>query len=249
MKWALRYPNWCWNFPYGSWSLPPDLVPIGPSATGNFSLPDWSSNSKSRSPQVFSIVGKRAYAECRGHKLCCGYPEGYPRALQASECHELLNPTRTSCLILAQRQPGKLFELCTNLLFDGLTYFTDLVQINYPRIWWTLWHRITLHYIGIKHLHVGPKPYKKLQEWPWGHLDGNWSSFQLAKSTPPQSVIDHAIAPSARMSLLWRIILKSVYVFIHRSCPVFFCCGHPSVWWFSIKIFSCISQTFSPQKN
>ena len=128
-----------------------------------------------------------------------GDPKGPPRALQASECHELLNPTRTSCLILAQRQPGKLFELCTNLLFDGLTYFTDLVQINYPRIWWTLWHRITLHYIGIKHLHVGPKPYKKLQEWPWGHLDGNWSSFQLAKSTPPQSVIDRAIAPSARM--------------------------------------------------
>jgi hypothetical protein len=29
--------------------------------------------------------------------------------------------------------------------------------------------------------------------------DGNWSSFQLAKSTPPQSVIDYAIAPSARI--------------------------------------------------
>ena len=34
-----------------------------------------------------------------------------PRALQTSECHELLNPTRTSCLILAQRQPGKLDEI------------------------------------------------------------------------------------------------------------------------------------------
>ena len=29
--------------------------------------------------------------------------------------------------------------------------------------------------------------------------DWNWSSFQLAKSTPPQCVIDYAIAPSARM--------------------------------------------------
>ena len=29
--------------------------------------------------------------------------------------------------------------------------------------------------------------------------NGNWSSFQLANSTSPQSVIDHAIAPSARM--------------------------------------------------
>ena len=35
-------------------------------------------------------------------------PKGPPRALQASECRELLNPTRASCLILAQRQPGKL---------------------------------------------------------------------------------------------------------------------------------------------
>ena len=37
-----------------------------------------------------------------------GDPKRDPRALQTSECHELLNPTRTSCLILAQRQPGKL---------------------------------------------------------------------------------------------------------------------------------------------
>ena len=32
-------------------------------------------------------------------------------------------------------------------------------------------------------------------------LDGNWSSFQLANSTPPLSVTDSAIAPSARMTL------------------------------------------------
>ena len=35
-----------------------------------------------------------------------------PRALQASECSELLNPTRTSCVILVQRQPGKLVFSC-----------------------------------------------------------------------------------------------------------------------------------------
>ena len=46
-----------------------------------------------------------------------GDPEGPPRALQTSECHELLNPTRTSCLILAQRQPGKLAAY----LFTGST--------------------------------------------------------------------------------------------------------------------------------
>ena len=34
-------------------------------------------------------------------------PKEPPRALQTSECNELLDPTRASCLILAQRQPGK----------------------------------------------------------------------------------------------------------------------------------------------
>ena len=29
--------------------------------------------------------------------------------------------------------------------------------------------------------------------------NGNWSSFQLAKNTSPQSVIDNVIAPPARM--------------------------------------------------
>ena len=31
-------------------------------------------------------------------------------------------------------------------------------------------------------------------------LDGNWSSFQIANSTPPLCVTDSAIAPSARMA-------------------------------------------------
>ena len=37
-------------------------------------------------------------------------PEEVPKALQASECRELLDPTRASCLILAQHQPGKFSE-------------------------------------------------------------------------------------------------------------------------------------------
>ena len=36
--------------------------------------------------------------------------EAPPRALQTSECNELLDPTRTSYLILVQRQPGKLLH-------------------------------------------------------------------------------------------------------------------------------------------
>jgi hypothetical protein len=37
-----------------------------------------------------------------------GSTEVPPRALQTSECNELLDPTRTSYMILVQRQPGKL---------------------------------------------------------------------------------------------------------------------------------------------
>ena len=48
---------------------------------------------------------------------------------------------------------------------------------------------------------VGPKPSKNCENIPSECLNGNWSSFQLAKSTSPQSVIDHAIAPSAKIPL------------------------------------------------
>ena len=37
-------------------------------------------------------------------------PSEPPKALQASECSELLDPMRASCLILAQHQPGKFRE-------------------------------------------------------------------------------------------------------------------------------------------
>ena len=37
-------------------------------------------------------------------------PSEPPKALQASECSELLDPVRASCLILAQHQPGKFRE-------------------------------------------------------------------------------------------------------------------------------------------
>ena len=41
-------------------------------------------------------------------------PSEPPKALQASECSELLDPMRASCLILAQHQPGKFSECRIN---------------------------------------------------------------------------------------------------------------------------------------
>ena len=52
-------------------------------------------------------------------------------------------------------------------------------------------------------LFVGRTALKKIARMAFtAKLDGNWSSFQLANSAPPSSVIDSAIAPSARMHRL-----------------------------------------------
>ena len=47
-------------------------------------------------------------------------PSEAPKALQASECSELLDPMRASCWISAQHKPGKFTHLCevTDLLLD-----------------------------------------------------------------------------------------------------------------------------------
>ena len=42
-------------------------------------------------------------------------PSEAPKALQASECSELLDPTRASCWISAQHQPGKFTQVAANL--------------------------------------------------------------------------------------------------------------------------------------
>ena len=57
-------------------------------------------------------------------------PSEPPKALQASECSELLDPMRASCLILAQHQPGKFKcksaveapRLCTNTRWGAHTH-------------------------------------------------------------------------------------------------------------------------------
>ena len=105
-------------------------------------------------------------------------PSEPPRALQASECSELLDPTRASCLILAQRQPGK---------------FINAGRAS--RLHLSIGERALL----ARELTTGRKPNQKLQENHQDSLDGSRSSFQLANSTPPQGVIDCAIAPSARI--------------------------------------------------
>ena len=47
-------------------------------------------------------------------------------------------------------------------------------------------------------------------------LDGNWSSFQLANSTPPLSVTGSAIAPSARMVFIKHLTLDCQNYALHR---------------------------------
>ena len=50
-------------------------------------------------------------------------------------------------------------------------------------------------------------------------LDGNWGSFQLAKSAPPLSVTDSAIAPSARMLLKMTTQRPALLAYFHGRFP------------------------------
>lgn len=54
-----------------------------------------------------SAGGSRANANSRCRKFVVKHGEPRFRALQTSECNELLDPARASYMILAQRQPGK----------------------------------------------------------------------------------------------------------------------------------------------
>ena len=59
-----------------------------------------------------STGGSRANAISRARKFVVKHAEARFRALQTSECNELLDPARASCMILAQRQPGKNVKWC-----------------------------------------------------------------------------------------------------------------------------------------
>ena len=90
-------------------------------------------------------------------------------------------------------------------------------------------------FLGMRHLHrfppkalhwpfafaavscsLGRSPTKNCESVHWEQLDGNWISFQLANSTPPQSVIDRAVAPSARIKLA-----NLNYTMQRHPCEVF----------------------------
>ena len=61
---------------------------------------------------------------------------------------------------------------------------------------------------------------------PEGH-DGNWSSFQLANISSPQSVTDRDTAPSARMVAYWRIGVRlnvlSIEMWVCQACDKTYC--------------------------
>ena len=58
--------------------------------------------------KLTAVVATARTRDASRQKLCCGpTPEEPPKALQTSECDELLDLTTTSCVILVERQPGK----------------------------------------------------------------------------------------------------------------------------------------------
>ena len=122
-------------------------------------------------------------------------PSEAPKALQASECSELLDPMRASCWISAQHQPGKFkqcvlrFPIVYNSLYQPLfqkntKIFVFSIQFNVAFSCAFCWAEAP---IQIASMTLTIK------------LVGNWSSFQLANSAPPLCGTHSAIAPSARI--------------------------------------------------
>ena len=58
-------------------------------------------------------------------------PSEAPKALQASECSELLDPMRASCWISAQRWPGKLAMLQFEVARHGADGWQDNVSAHH----------------------------------------------------------------------------------------------------------------------
>ena len=66
-------------------------------------------------------------------------PSEPPKALQASECSELLDPMRASCLILAQHQPGKFREPPAHIKDPKAQLaFSSALKAKLPKWLWEL---------------------------------------------------------------------------------------------------------------
>ena len=139
---------------------------------------------KTQSPKSSRCVdfhgGSRANANSRSRKVVVNDGEPPFRALQTSECNELLDPARASCLILAQRQPGKL--PCSDAARHAVLR-RDIKDVGAGG--------------GSVPTTQGPEPTStppveilnvswaearsKIATWSMTlHIDVNWSSFQLA---------------------------------------------------------------------
>lgn len=130
---AAQWHVWLWEELWGHLCAPPRTT-MHPSSFTDCKLPRGSQGPVT-SPSVYIATLKSVYEKhlCRApaclslvqeaqragvdrarthmsdeRNFAVGDAEAPPRALQASECNELLDPTRTSFVILVQRQPGKL---------------------------------------------------------------------------------------------------------------------------------------------
>jgi len=63
-----------------------------------------------------SAVGSSSQANYLQRNLLWMFPSEAPKALQASECSELLNPVRASCWMSAQHEPGKFADVALLVL-------------------------------------------------------------------------------------------------------------------------------------
>ena len=85
--------------------------------------------------KLLAVVATARTRDASRQKLCCGpTPEEPPKALQTSECDELLDLTTTSCVILVERQPGK-FNCCNDKQ-KSISH-----EVHRGKVYEIVWHR------------------------------------------------------------------------------------------------------------
>ena len=144
-------------------------------------------------------------------------PSEAPKALQASECSELLDPTRANCWISAHHQPGKFKSLLEILRRQVLQTFELALLVHCPATKAPPRQHSQNYRISTTPRRSWAEAHIKIARMTLTiKLDRNWSSFQLANSAPPLSVTDSWCKRSLSVNMLQ--IAKNT---INASCKNF----------------------------
>ena len=98
-------------------------------------------------------------------------PSEAPKALQASECSELLDPTRANCWISAQHQPGKFTRKCMETWWFPSFLYLCLLMICTGSAGFNSSLPRSAHHPGTDPTHM---PELCLENYEWGKQCSPW---------------------------------------------------------------------------